>query len=197
MNIFIQLFLSFFQIGLFSIGGGYAAMPLIQSQVVEIHQWLTMTQFADIITIAEMTPGPIAINSATFVGTHIAGLPGAIIATIGCVAPSCIIVLSLAYVYTKYKNLSLMKGILSGLRPVVIALIASAGLSICKLAFFDTALCLIGCLYALFLNILHPVLMLSGLGIMALGGLIAVAAYTLAYLVTIAEQIQTENELMV
>ena len=69
-------------------------------------------------------------------GTHIAGLPGAIIATIGCVAPSCIIVLSLAYVYTKYKNLSLMKGILSGLRPVVIALIASAGLSICKLAFF-------------------------------------------------------------
>ena len=70
------------------------------------------------------------------VGTHIAGLPGAIIATIGCVAPSCIIVLTLAYIYTKYKNLSLMKGILSGLRPVVIALIASAGLSICKLAFF-------------------------------------------------------------
>ena len=93
MNILVQLFLSFFQIGLFSIGGGYAAMPLIQSQVVEIHQWLTMTQFADIITIAEMTPGPIAINSATFVGTHIAGLPGAIIATVGCVAPSCIIVL--------------------------------------------------------------------------------------------------------
>ena len=136
MNILVQLFLSFFQIGLFSIGGGYAAMPLIQSQVVEIHQWLTMTQFADIITIAEMTPGPIAINSAVFVGTHIAGLPGAIIATIGCVAPSCIIVLTLAYIYTKYKNLSLMKGILSGLRPVVIALIASAGLSICKLAFF-------------------------------------------------------------
>ena len=68
---------------------------------------------------------------------------------------------------------------------------------ICKLALFDTALCLICCLYALFLNILHPVLMLGGLGIMALGGLIAVAAYTLAYLVTIAEQIQTENELMV
>ena len=74
MNILVQLFLSFFQIGLFSIGGGYAAMPLIQSQVVEIHQWLSMTQFADIITIAEMTPGPIAINSATFVGTHIACL---------------------------------------------------------------------------------------------------------------------------
>ena len=66
--IYLELFWSFFQIGLFSIGGGYAAMPLIQNQVVDIHPWLTMTQFADIITIAEMTPGPIAINSATFVG---------------------------------------------------------------------------------------------------------------------------------
>ena len=66
--IYIELFWSFFQIGLFSIGGGYAAMPLIQNQVVDIHPWLTMTQFADIMTIAEMTPGPIAINSATFAG---------------------------------------------------------------------------------------------------------------------------------
>ena len=63
--IYLELFWSFFQIGLFSIGGGYAAMPLIQNQVVDIHPWLTMTQFADIMTIAEMTPGPIAINSAT------------------------------------------------------------------------------------------------------------------------------------
>ena len=80
--IYLELFWSFFQIGLFSIGGGYAAMPLIQNQVVDIHPWLTMTQFADIMTIAEMTPGPIAINSATFVGTQVAGLPGALIATI-------------------------------------------------------------------------------------------------------------------
>ena len=66
--IYLELLWSFFQIGLFSIGGGYAAMPLIQNQVVDLHGWLTMTQFADIMTIAEMTPGPIAINSATFVG---------------------------------------------------------------------------------------------------------------------------------
>ncbi len=94
----IQLFWSFFQIGLFSIGGGYAAMPLIQQQVVELHPWLTMTQFADIMTIAEMTPGPIAINSATFVGIQVAGIPGALVATLGCVMPSCVIVLTLAYV---------------------------------------------------------------------------------------------------
>ena len=72
--IYLELFWSFFQIGLFSIGGGYAAMPLIQEQVIELHSWLTMTQFADIMTIAEMTPGPIAINSATFVGIQIAGI---------------------------------------------------------------------------------------------------------------------------
>ena len=68
-------------------------MPLIQNQVVDIHPWLTMTQFADIMTIAEMTPGPIAINSATFVGIQVAGLPGAVIATVGCVFPSCVIVM--------------------------------------------------------------------------------------------------------
>ena len=75
--IYLQLFWSFFQIGLFSIGGGYAAMPLIQNQVVDLHHWLTMTEFTDLITISQMTPGPIAVNSATFVGIQIAGFGGA------------------------------------------------------------------------------------------------------------------------
>ena len=83
--IYIQLFLSFIQVGMFSIGGGYAAMPLIQSQVVQGHGWLTMSEFTDLITIAEMTPGPIAVNSATFVGIRIAGVPGAMVATFGCI----------------------------------------------------------------------------------------------------------------
>ena len=90
--IYLQLFLSFLQVGMFSIGGGYAAMPLIQNQVVTSHSWLTMSEFTDLITIAEMTPGPIAVNSATFVGIRIAGIPGALIATFGCILPSCIIV---------------------------------------------------------------------------------------------------------
>ncbi len=128
--IYLELFWSYFQIGLFSIGGGYAAMPLIQQQVVETHSWLTMTQFADIVTIAEMTPGPIAINSATFVGTMVAGLPGAIIATIGCVFPSCIIVMALAYIYNRFRGLSVVQGVLAGLRPAVIAMIASAGINL-------------------------------------------------------------------
>lgn len=126
----LQLFWSFLQVGLFSIGGGYAAMPLIQSQVVETHGWLTMSEFTDLITIAEMTPGPIAINSATFVGIRIAGIAGAVVATLGCILPSLIIVSVLAYVYYKYKGAKGLDSVLSCLRPAVVALIAGAGLSI-------------------------------------------------------------------
>lgn len=132
--ILLKLFWSFFQIGMFSIGGGMAAMPLIQNQVVNLHHWLTLTEFTDLITIAEMTPGPIAINSATFVGIRIAGIPGAIVATIGCIFPSCVIVSLLAWIYFKFKELTVVQGILSGLRPTIVALIASAGLSIFILA---------------------------------------------------------------
>jgi len=134
-----ELLWSFFQIGLMSIGGGYAALPLIRGQVVELHGWLTMEQFTDLVTIAEMTPGPIAINAATFVGTMIAGLPGALVATAGCVAPSCAIVLTLAWLYNRYRQLTLIQGILGGLRPAVVALIASAGLSIFMTALWGSA----------------------------------------------------------
>lgn len=126
----IDLFLSFLRIGLFSVGGGYAAMPLIQDQVVISHSWLTMSEFTDLITIAEMTPGPIAVNSATFVGMRIAGIPGALIGTLGVIIPSLIIVSLLYFVYRKYREIPMLKSVLTCLRPTVVALIASAGLSI-------------------------------------------------------------------
>lgn len=128
--IYLQIFFSFVQIGLFSIGGGYASIPLIQNEIVEIHHWLTLSEFTDLITIAGMTPGPIAINAATFVGLRISGLGGAVVATVGYVIPSYIIVSILAFFYCKYRNLSIARGVLSSLRPAVVALIASAGLSI-------------------------------------------------------------------
>ena len=134
--IYLQLFLSFLQIGLFSFGGGYAAMPLIQGQVVTLHGWLTMSEFTDLITISQMTPGPIAVNSATFVGMKIAGIPGAVVATAGCILPSCIIVTILARLYLKYRNLDLLQGVLKSLRPAVVAMIASAGILILKDAFW-------------------------------------------------------------
>ena len=116
--IYLELFWSFFQIGLFSVGGGYAAMPIIEHQVVELHGWMTMQEF---------------------VGIQIAGLPGAIIATLGCIFPSCIIVLTLAWVYSRYRNLSVVQGVLGGLRPAVVAMIASAGLSILVLSLWNGA----------------------------------------------------------
>ncbi len=134
--IYLQLFFSFLQIGLFSFGGGYAAMPLIQDQVVSLHHWLSMKEFTDLITISQMTPGPIAINSATFVGIKIAGIPGAVAATFGCILPSCIIVTVIARLYLKYRNMAVLQSVLSSLRPAVVALIASAGISILISAFW-------------------------------------------------------------
>ena len=182
MTVLLELFWSFFQIGLFSIGGGYAAMPLIQHQVVDLHGWMTMQQFVDIITISQMTPGPIAINSATFVGIQIAGLPGAIIATIGCVCPSCIIVLTLAWVYFRYRNLSVVQGVLGGLRPAVVSMIASAGLSIMVMEIWDSGnisldpsmvdwigvLLFVGALVGLRKWKLNPIYVMIGAGVLGL-----------------------------
>lgn len=134
--ILLTLYWSFLQIGLFSIGGGYAALPLIQNQVVDIHGWLSMTEFADVITLSQMTPGPIAINAASFIGIRMGGIPGAIIATLGCITPSIILSLILAYVYYRYRGLSTFQGVMKGLRPAVVALITSAGISLVLLAFW-------------------------------------------------------------
>ena len=136
MMIYLELFLSFLQVGAFSFGGGYAAMPLIQHQVVELHGWLSLGEFTDLVTISQMTPGPIAINSATFVGTKIAGVGGAVVATLGCILPSCILVTLIAWVYLKYRSMRLLQGVLKTLRPAVVAMIAAAGMLIIVSAFF-------------------------------------------------------------
>lgn len=136
MSLLLELYWCFFKIGLFTVGGGLAALPLIQTQVVGEHGWLTLTEFTDLVTIAEMTPGPIGINAATFVGTRLAGVLGAVVATLGCITGPCVIVSIFAYIYNKYSNLDIIQGILSGLRPAVIAMIASACLSIVVLAFW-------------------------------------------------------------
>lgn len=132
----LKLFFAFIQVGLFSVGGGYAAIPLIQEQIVNIHGLMTLEEFSDLITVAEMTPGPISINSATFVGMRIAGIPGVLICTIGCIIPSFCICLILAHFYYKYRSVSGVQTVLSAMRPAVVALIASAGASILMLGLF-------------------------------------------------------------
>ena len=128
MNL-LTLFWAFFKVGLFTLGGGYASLPLIQDAVVDTG-YLTYAEFMDIVAISELSPGPIALNAATFVGTKLLGFMGALTATFGFIAPAFIIVLILAVVYYKYRNLRAVDNVLKMLRPAVTAFIASAGITI-------------------------------------------------------------------
>ncbi len=140
MPILLKLFFAFIQVGLFSVGGGYAAIPLIQEQIVTVYGLMTMEEFSDLITVAEMTPGPISINSSTFVGMRLGGVGGVLLCTLGCIIPSFIICLTLAHFYYKYRTVSGVQSVLAALRPAVVALIASAGMSILMLGLFGTDL---------------------------------------------------------
>lgn len=140
MQLLLKLFFAFIQVGLFSVGGGYAAIPLIQEQIVNIHGLMTLEEFSDLITVAEMTPGPISINSATFVGMRIAGIPGVLLCSIGCIIPSFCICFILAHFYYKYRSVKGVQVVLGAMRPAVVALIASAGASILMLALFQAEL---------------------------------------------------------
>lgn len=127
--LYLQLFLSFFKIGVFGFGGGYAMLSLIQTEVVTDHNWITGAQFADIIAISQVTPGPIAINSATYIGyTATGSVWGSALATLGVCAPSLIIMLVASRFYMKMKNNPYVAQVMRALRPVVIGLILAAAL---------------------------------------------------------------------
>lgn len=126
--IYLELFFHFAMIGIVSFGGGYGALPQIQDKIVNQLGWMTQAEFSDVMVISEMTPGPISINAATFVGTSQAGIPGAICATLGFVFPSMVIMTVLALLLKRFGNLKSVKDILSVMRPCVIGLIASAGI---------------------------------------------------------------------
>lgn len=136
-GLFLQLFWVFFVIGIFTIGGGYAMLSLIQTQVVTAHSWLTESAFTDIVAISQMTPGPIGINCATYVGyevihgaggSHLIGILGSLTATFAIVLPSFLIVLTIVRFYTKFKGNRLFEGVLSWIRPAAIGLIGAAAI---------------------------------------------------------------------
>ena len=136
-GLFLQLFWVFFVIGVFTIGGGYAMLSLIQTQVVTAHSWLTESAFTDIVAISQMTPGPIGINCATYVGyevvhgaggSHLIGILGSLTATFAIVLPSFLIVLTIVRFYTKFKGNRLFEGVLSWIRPAAIGLIGAAAI---------------------------------------------------------------------
>ena len=128
--IFIQLFFTFFKIGLFGFGGGYAMISMIQGEVVEQHQWIASAEFTDIVAISQSTPGAISINCATYVGYEVGGILGSIIATISVCLPSFILIISFYQIAKRFKNNKISKNIIKFLRPVIVGLIASAVISL-------------------------------------------------------------------
>lgn len=128
MMTLLQLFLSYLKIGFFGFGGGYAMLSLIHSEVVVSHQWLTNSEFSDIVAISQMTPGPIAINSATYIGYEVAGFWGSVVATVAVSLPALTLMLLITIFFLRLRNNRYVKGVVAGMRPVVIGMIASAAL---------------------------------------------------------------------
>ncbi|MBO6170145.1 MAG: chromate transporter [Bacteroidales bacterium] len=188
LNLLLQLAWTFFLVGAFTFGGGYAMLSLIQTQVVVAHQWISESAFTDIVAISQMTPGPIGINSATYVGysvlyeatgVHLMGVLGSAVATLALVLPSFLIVLAIVRFYTKFKGNSLFDGTMSWLRPAVVGLIGAAAvilivrtswdglmptLSIVRENFVDwKSWCLLGAAFvASFWGKVNPILVIIG-----------------------------------
>lgn len=127
--IFLDLFWTFFQIGLFTFGGGYAMLPMIQQEVLR-HGWMTQEALVNFVAVSESTPGPFAINISTYVGAVTGGFGGALCSTLGVVLPSFVIILLVAKVFTAFQKSRVMRGVMTGLRPATLGLIAAAAASV-------------------------------------------------------------------
>lgn len=179
--IYAELFITFFVIGMFTIGGGYAMLSLIQNKVVTVHNWIDDATFTDIVAISQMTPGPIGINSATYIGYEVLTnsgaseffcIMGSFTATFAVVLPSFIIVLSICKAYDRFKNHYLFKGVMRGLKPATLGLIGTAALGLATPENFidwkSFAICLVTFI-ALFFKKIGP---FSAIGLGALAGLL-------------------------
>lgn len=164
--IIVSLFITFLKIGLFTYGGGYAMVPLLQYEVVASKNWLAMSELVRLIAVAEMTPGPIAVNLATFTGYKLAGLPGALVSTIGVILPSFCLVIVVTKVFRKVRENPRVKGLLIGLRSAILALIISATISIGHMALLNFRVLgiVIGCFLVLLWLDLHPAIVVVAAG---------------------------------
>lgn len=172
--IILELYLSFLKIGTFSIGGGYVMLPLIQQEIIENRAWLTLSEFLNILAIAEMTPGPVSINSATFIGYQTGGFWGAAFATAGVVTPSLVLMVTAATLLNRFYENRWIQASLDGLRPAVLALITGAAIFVAKSAVTDilSVIFFLTVMALLLFTRIHPLLAL----------LLAAAAGILFYL---------------
>ncbi|MDU4324372.1 chromate transporter [uncultured Clostridium sp.] len=162
MELLIRLYLAFLKIGTFSFGGGYAMLPFIQKEIVEKNNWISMSQLTDIIGISQMTPGPVAINSATFVGYKVGGVFGSIVATLGVITTSFILVTVINKLLDKFKESKVIKATLLGMRPILIALIIYAFFDLAKEAYIDIKSIIITLIIGVILlsKKVHPILVI-------------------------------------
>lgn len=179
----LELFWTFFKIGAFTFGGGYAMLPLIQQEVAA-HGWMKMTDLVNFVAVSESTPGPFAVNISTYVGSIVNGLSGAFFATFGVVLPSFLVILAVARFYTAFKKNRYVEGVMSGLKPAVVGMIGASLISVGTTVFFPNSvnlsvfsttafwISLILCILAIFLSKkkVHPILIIvisAALGILA------------------------------
>lgn len=160
--ILLKLYLAFLKIGTFGFGGGYAMLPLIQKEIVEKNAWLSQTDFINIIGISQMTPGPIAINSATFVGYKAGGFLGGILATLGVVTTSFILISFANYFFNKFKNSKILSNALKGMRPALIGLIISVFITLSLESYRDLNSLIIAAIigFLLYKTKIHPILII-------------------------------------
>ena len=135
--VLLSLYWSFLKVGLFTIGGGYAMIPLMEAEVINVHGWLSASEFLDIIAVAEMTPGPISINAATFIGYTVAGVPGSLIASLGVITPSLVLLLLLSKVLADIIQNPGARNFIKGLRSALVALILLASFTLGQTAIID------------------------------------------------------------
>ena len=174
MNLILQILFSFLKIGAFSFGGGYAVVSFIQKEIIQGKGWLDTKEFIDIVAVAEMTPGPIAVNSSTYVGYKVAGFWGSLIGTVGVLLVPTILALIVSIYFNKFKHLSWVKWILKGIRPAVLGIIAAACYTIGKVSFTDYKSIIIGALvflgvYKLKINPILAIVISGGLGLVFYG----------------------------
>jgi chromate transporter len=176
----VSLFVSYLKIGFFGFGGGYAMLSLIHSEVVVGHGWLTSSEFSDIVAVSQMTPGPIAINSATYIGYEVAGVAGSIVATIAVCLPALTIMMLITRFFLHLQHNPYVKGVVGGMKPVVIGMIMAAALMLIFPEKSDGASFIDGWSWAIFLlTLLGSVKKVNPILLILLSGVAGVAIYAL------------------
>ncbi len=174
---YLLLFWTFLKIGLFTIGGGYAMIPLIQHEVIEVHGWMTVEQFAEFVGIAESTPGPFAVNISTFAGMQVAGVAGSLCATLGVVFPSLVIILLVAGIFHQALKHWAVRAALNGAKPAVVGLIGAAGFTLLRHTLMPSGgeIRWFAGILAAVLFVVANRLRVGAIGLIAVGGCLGVA----------------------